>query len=726
MTPSNQETSINSNNFASVIKPLWSPAPERIQSATMTAFMKKVNQVFHKKFSTYEELYDWSISEVEPFWETVKDFFSLNFHQEPSRILVKNEVFEKTQWFAGAKLNFAENLLSVNTSEVDLNEQTAIIGVNELGEKVSYTYTDLTQEVSRWVQALRDAGVKPGDRVAGYMPNLPETVIVMLATTAIGGVWSSCSPDFGEQGLKDRFVQINPTVIVTTDGYTYKGKPFVTAPKLNKLIAELFNSDHSSSSTKQKANLTKLVMIPYLHKRKLIINSPNILDPDNPVYEILGADKINELMVSSDDFLKPYNPGLINFISCDFSHPLYILYSSGTTGIPKCIMHGAGHTLVQHVKELGLHIDLQAKDKIFFFTTCGWMMWNWLVSALFFKATVVLYEGNPFHPAPDSLLDMVERESVSVFGSGAQYYHELMKFFESNLSVNIPDPRARTLRTILSTGSPLSKNGFEFIYKFINHDVQLSSISGGTDIVSCFVLGCPILPVYAGEIQCRGLGMAVEVVGEEGNAVVGKKGELICRNPFPAMPIGFFADPDGVKYHNAYFAAIPNVWCHGDYAEITARGGVIIYGRSDTTLNPGGVRIGTAEIYRSIEVFPEIESAAAIGYQQNGQDEEVKVVLMIKTSPEKKLSNSNLTELYVRIRKIIRKETTPRHVPSYIVRVPDIPRTISGKISEKAITDIVNKREHAETKNTGALANPECLDFYRELIRTQSITTDMF
>ncbi|MCG8692822.1 MAG: acetoacetate--CoA ligase, partial [Minwuiales bacterium] len=523
--------------------------------------------------------------------------------------------------------------------------------------------------VSRIAQALRAAGVTKGDRVAGFMPNMPETMMAMLAAASLGAIWSSCSPDFGIKGVLDRFGQIEPKVLFTADGYFYNGKSHDSIERIGGILAEL-------------PSIEKVVVVPYTR--------------DTPPIETLG-----ERAVMLDDFVAPYAAGDIDFIATDFNDPLYIMYSSGTTGLPKCIVHGAGGTLIQHLKEHRLHCDIKPGDKVIYFTTCGWMMWNWLVSCLASEATVICYDGSPFHPDGNVLFDLAQAEGVDVFGTSA-------KFIDACAKAEIQPAKTHDLgamKTVLSTGSPLAPQSFDYVYRDWKQDVCLSSMSGGTDIIACFVGGNPTGPVWRGEIQKRGLGMDVRVFDDDGKPVVGEQGELVCVNAHPSMPISFWSDPEGQKYHDAYFDKYPNVWCHGDWVELTEHGGLIVFGRSDATLNPGGVRIGTAEIYRQVEQLDEVVEGLVIGQDW---DNDVRVVLFVRLRDGLALDDA-LTDT---IKRQIRRNASPRHVPAKIVQVADIPRTLSGKIVELAVRNVIHGRP---VKNKDALANPEALDLYADL-----------
>ena len=567
-------------------------------------------------------------------------------------------------WFSGTQLNFAENMLRFR------DDATAVISWNESGRQQRLTFAELAGEVSRIATALRDMGVGVGDRVAGFMPNIPETIIAMLATTTLGAVWSSCSPDFGVQGLLDRFGQITPKVLICADGYRYSGKAIDCLDRVRDIAQRIPSIQH-------------VIIVPYLAER---------LDPSS----VPRAVRWDSLRRCGD---------APTFVRMPFDHPVYIMYSSGTTGLPKCMVHGAGGTLLQHLKELVLHTDLKRSDRIFYFTTCGWMMWNWMVSSLAVGATVVLYDGSPLHPAPDVLWNLLQEERVTVFGTSAKYLALSEKAgLEPKTSHDLT-----SLRAILSTGSPLADHSYDYVYDQVKGDVHLASISGGTDIISCFALGNPTAPVYRGELQCRGLGMQVQVFDAAANAVSETPGELVCTGTFPSMPIYFWNDADGSRYRTAYFDYFPGVWRHGDWAELTAHDGVIIYGRSDATLNPGGVRIGTAEIYRQVERLPEVIESVAVGQELGeGAHGDVRIVLFVRLREGVTMSG----ELVGKIKAHIRTNTTPLHVPKVVVQVADIPRTISGKITEIAVREVIHGRP---VTNIEALANPASLDLFRGL-----------
>jgi acetoacetyl-CoA synthetase len=647
-----------------VKEPIWKPPDERMSNANMTRFIAFVNEQEGKRFTTYEELYRWSIENIPAFWTAVWDFCEVKASKRFETVVDDLDKMPGARWFTGAELNFAENLLRYR------DDRTALISKGEAQATRRMSYNELYTAVARLAHALRDAGVRRGDRVVGFMPNIIETVVAMLATTSIGAVWSSCSPDFGTRGVLDRFRQIEPRVMFTVDGYYFRGKQFDCLERATSILSEL-------------PSVERMIVVPYCGSTPDISNAT--------LY---------------DAFIDETDSVELEFEQVPSEHPVYIMYSSGTTGLPKCIVHSGGGTLLKHLTELQLHADLKRDDVIFYFTTCGWMMWNWLVSSLAVGATVVLYDGSPFHPAPDALWKLAQDEQISIFGTSARYLAAIEKD-------RITPKKTHTLerlRTILSTGSPLSVQSFEYVYREVKDDVQLASISGGTDLIGCFATANPLGPVYAGELQCRGLGMKVEAFDHDGRSVIGQKGELVCTAPFPSMPIGFWNDADQKKYRAAYFEKFPDVWAHGDYVEITDTGGVIIYGRSDATLNPGGVRIGTADIYAQVETIEEVVDSLAVG--QNW-DDDVRIVLFVKLAHGVQLSD----ELKQKIRKTIRENATPRHVPAKIIAVNDIPYTISMKKVELAVRQII----HGEpVLNTEALTNPESLELFRDLAELQT------
>jgi acetoacetyl-CoA synthetase len=642
-------------------QPLWQPSEERIAHANLTAFADQVAEAHGGRLRGYRELRRWSVEHAELFWPALWRFADVRASRLWDEVLVDGEAMPGARWFVGAELNFAQNLLRCR------DDRPAIIAWSEDGRRRELSYRALYQEVAKLAAALHREGVGPGDRVAAVMPHAIETIVAMLATTALGAIWSSCSPDFGVQGVLDRFGQIEPKVLIAIDGYRYNGKAIDVREKLAEIAGRL-------------PGLERVVMVPFLDEAA----APGPLENVVPYADFVVSE-----------------PGEIRFAQLPFDHPIYILYSSGTTGVPKAIVHGAGGTLLQHQKELLLHTDLKPEDRIFYFTTCGWMMWNWQVSALAAGATLVLYDGSPFHPDGNRLFDLAQADRVSIFGTSAKYIDALKKAgLEPGRTHDLS-----ALRAILSTGSPLVPESFDFVYRSIKADLHLASISGGTDIVSCFALGNPIAPVWRGELQTRGLGMAVEVWDELGRPVVGEAGELVCTRPFPSMPVAFWNDPDGSRYRAAYFERFPGVWTHGDHVELTAHDGLIIYGRSDAVLNPGGVRIGTAEIYRQVEQIPEVTEALAVGQEWDGDQ---RVVLFVRLADGANLDAA----LIERIRRQIRTNCTPRHVPAKILAIADIPRTMNNKIAELAVREMIHGRP---VKNVDALANPASLELYRDL-----------
>lgn len=647
---------------------LWSPSEKQVNEANMTAFIRFVNEKHGKTFNSYGELYDWSITSIPDFWAAIWEFGGIKYSKPYDQVVNSLDDMLGAKWFLGAKLNFAENLLRYR------DDQTALVFKSEVLEPVRITYAQLYDRVARLARSLRDMGIKTGDRVVGFMPNMIESVVAMLATTSIGAIWSSCSPDFGIKGVLDRFGQIGPQVLFTANGYYYNGKAHDSLSRIAGFLKDI-------------PSIQKVVVVPYTEGKPDLSQVPN--------------------SVLFDDFLSKESGLEVEFEQLPFDHPLYIMYSSGTTGIPKCIVHGAGGTLIQHLKELLLHTNLKREDQMFYFTTCGWMMWNWLVSSLAVGATLLLFDGSPFYPDAGTLFKLAWDEKMSVFGTSAKYLAAVEKAGvkpgrEYDLS---------NLRAVLSTGSPLSIESFAFVYGEIKQDLCLSSISGGTDIISCFALGNPIGPVYAGELQCRGLGMKVEAFDLNGKPTLNVKGELVCTAPFPSQPIGFWNDPEQKKYKGAYFDVYDNVWRHGDYIEINEKtGGVTIYGRSDATLNPGGVRIGTAEIYRQVETLPEVLDSLVVGQDW---DNDVRVILFVKLAEGVALTS----ELVHKIKTVIRVNTTPRHVPAKILNLKDIPYTISGKKVELAVRNIIHNQP---VLNRDALANPEALDYYKDIPELKS------
>ncbi|EMY79732.1 acetoacetate-CoA ligase [Leptospira weilii serovar Ranarum str. ICFT] len=650
---------------------LWAPSSDRIESSNLNRYQKFLKEKNGLSFSSFEELRAWSVKDVGVFWESVWEFSEV-VHSEKYETAYRTGLnFTDSRFFPGAKLNFAENLLRRNDSF------PALIYRGEDGSRREISYAELRLAVGAVAKDLKKRGVAPGDRVAGLMPNVPETVIAMLATTSIGAIWSSCSPDFGAKGVLDRFGQITPKVLFTTDRYAFKGKDLSLAENLTQILASIPSIEAVIVSDYKKG---------ILHFKN---GTNTVLPKEYPKKNIHFFESILRENVGAEP----------EFYQTDFDHPVYIMYSSGTTGLPKCMVQGVG-VFINHWKELVLHCDLKPGERIFYYTTCGWMMWNWLVSSLSVGATVVLFDGNPFHPGPEILFRIVSEEKINVFGVGAKYILTLEKsdFQPSGLDLS-------KVRTVLSTGSPLTASGFRYVYQNWKKDLQLSSISGGTDLNGCFALGNPILPVHEGEIQCRGLGMDVEIWNDSGKSVLEEKGELVCKQPFPSMPLYFWKDPEGKKYKSAYFESFPGVWCHGDFAELKKNGGLVVYGRSDATLNPGGVRIGTADLYSLIETFPEIADSVVIGQDWK---EDVRIVLFLKMAPGKNLDDS----LMLTLKKEIKDKVSPRHVPSKILSVADIPYTINMKKVEIAVKRTV---QGEPVTNKEALSNPESLEYYKNL-----------
>ncbi|MGY2171260.1 acetoacetate--CoA ligase [Pseudomonas gingeri] len=641
---------------------LWRPSAERISKTRIEAFRRFVNHRHDLQIADYPALHRFSIERRPAFWQAIVDFFDIEFQAPAEAVLIEGGQMPSAQWFPGATLNFAEHLLRRRDNHL------AVVAVSEDGRRETLSHAELAAHVAGLQQRLRAAGVGIGDRVAACMPNTWQTLVAMLATTSLGAIWSCSSPDFGTQGVIDRFGQIEPKVLIACAGYRYAGKELDQSAKLNEILARL-------------PSLQQLLIVPYARAQ-------------TRAEEFTTGARVSLW----NDFYRP--GGEPYFVPVPFAHPLYILYSSGTTGVPKCIVHSTGGVLLQHLKEHGLHVDLGRDDCLFYYTTCGWMMWNWLVSGLAVGATLVLYDGSPFHPGPQRLLDLIDSEGISVFGTSPKY---LAALEEAGLSPRHSHQLTR-LKTLLSTGSPLSPHSYDYVYREIKSELCLSSMSGGTDIVSCFVSGNPMLPVTRGEMQCKSLGMAVEVWDDNGRPLRGEKGELVCTRHFPAMPVGLWNDPQQEKLKASYFSQFPGVWAQGDYAEELDSGSLMIHGRSDAVLNPGGVRIGTAEIYRQVEKVESVLESLAIGQQWQS---DVRVVLFVRLHEGVQLDEA----LEQQIRQVIRANTTPRHVPAKILAVTDIPRTLSGKIVELAVRNVVHG---LPVKNTDALANPEALEQFRD------------
>ncbi|MFP3332965.1 acetoacetate--CoA ligase [Pseudomonas sp. SIMBA_064] len=642
---------------------LWRPSTAQIEASRMDAFRRRVNLRYNLQLTDYQALHRWSIEQRAAFWQTLADYFHVRWHTPPSQVLSEGPQMPEAQWFANASLNFAEHLLRRR------DDRPAVVSIREDGHRQALTHAQLAAHVAGLQAAFKAAGIVAGDRVAAVMPNTWQTLVAMLACTSLGAIWSTSSPEFGVHGIIDRFGQIAPKLLIVCAGYQYAGKDIDQVVKINQVCEQL-------------PSLEQLIVVPHTRSGTRL-------------------DEFHAARVSLwDDVYQP--GGEPRFTPLSFDHPLYILYSSGTTGVPKCIVHRAGGVLLQHLKEHGLHNDLKADDVLFYYTTCGWMMWNWLASGLAIGATLVLYDGSPFHPGPERLLDLIDAEGIHAFGTSPKYLAALEQAgLEPAASHNLA-----SLRLLLSTGSPLSPHSYDYVYSKIKADLCLASMSGGTDIVSCFVLGNPTLPVRRGEIQCKGLGMAVEVWNEHGQPVQDEKGELVCTRNFPSMPLGFWHDPDGSRYRDAYFSQYPGVWAQGDYAEQRTHGGLVIHGRSDAVLNPGGVRIGTAEIYRQVEKVEQVLESVAVGQDWQG---DVRVVLFVRLQDGLLLDEA----LRQRIRQVIRQFTTPRHVPAVIAQVSDIPRTISGKLVELAVRNVVHG---LPVKNTDALANPQALEQFRDRV----------
>jgi acetoacetyl-CoA synthetase len=647
-------------------KPIWEPSTERIKAANLTRFLNLVNGRYGLNLDTYHDLQKWSVSNIPDFWALIWEFGEVRVSVPYESVVTNLEDMLGVRWFPGARLNFAENLLRYR------DDRTALTFKGEGQEAVRLSYAQLYDKVAHLAEALRQSGVKVGDRVAGFMPNMIETVIAMLATTSLGAIWSSCSPDFGVKGIIDRFQQIEPKILFTANAYLYNGKVYDSLERISSVLDEI-------------PSIEKVVVVPYTEISPAIDNIRN--------------------SILFNDFLSLQAESEIQFEQLPFDHPIYIVYSSGTTDKPKCVVHRAGGILIQHLKELILNTDMKREDTIFYFTTCGWVMWNWLVSSLSQGVSIILYDGSPFFPDNTALFELVQDENASIWGTSPRYLSTVEK-----AGVNpIGNYNLDCLKTIITTGSPLSIENYQFVYQHIKPDVFLNNISGGTEAIACFGIGNPISPIYAGEMQGLGLGMDVQVFDDEGKSITDQEGELVCTKPFPSMPLKFWNDVNNQKYRSTYFDTYPNVWRHGDNARITNNGGLIISGRSDATLKPGGVRIGTAEIYRQVETVEEVQDSLVIGQEW---DNDVRIILFVKLNEGIEFNEA----LILKLRNVIRNNASPRHIPAKILPVADIPYTVNGKKVELAVRNIIHGKP---VQNIDALANPDALELYKNLKELQ-------
>ena len=642
-------------------KVLWTPSSKKSDASKMTQFINFINHKYNASIDDYLKLHDWSINNISLFWDSISVFFKIKFSTLSDCVFKPGKKIYESKWFNGARLNYAENLLRTEDSD-----KIAIEFFNELGDKKTITYGRLNKDVSVISNLFQNNGLKKGDRVAAMMPNIPETIISSLACASLGGVWSSCSPDFGEKAILDRFEQINPKILIVCNGYTFKGKKYSTASRIDVLVSKL-------------KSVKCVILVDYINDNS---------EPSS-----------NYILWKDIDFSCSTESNY--FEQMKFNDPLYVMFSSGTTGKPKSIVHSIGGTLIQHVKELGLHTDLKSDEKIMYYTTCGWMMWNWVLSSLYFNSTLVLYEGSPFYPNKDSLLEIIDENSINIFGTSAKY----ISYIQSEKLSLINKFKFKSLKTILSTGSALTKDNFQYIVENIKNNVQISSISGGTDIISCFVLGNPIVNVVSGELQCLGLGMDVASFDSNGSPVKNKKGELVCRKPFPSMPIYFLNDSNGEKYFKSYFSKYENIWTHGDFIEINDNGGAVIYGRSDATLNPGGIRFGTSEIYSAIESLDFLEDSIAVNLVKSDS-----YILFVKLVNSLSLDD----HIVSKIKNTIKINLSPKHVPASIFSVTDIPYTINGKKVEIAVKNIINGEE---VENIDSISNSECLNEFLTIMK---------